>query len=72
MTVDGPLQAFDFGEAGSCQSLGHFVGRPAVGGHNFVVEGGYLVTVEEAQHQHSRRGHGSSEPGEHAVEILWR
>jgi hypothetical protein len=70
--VGGPLQAFDLREAGSCKSLGHFVDGPVIGGHDFVVESGYLGTVEEAQHQHSRRGYGSPELNEHAVEVLRR
>ena len=67
MFVGGPPLAFDFGEAGSCKSLGYLVNGPAIGGNDFVVESRHLGTVEEAQHQHSRRGHGSLELSEPAV-----
>jgi hypothetical protein len=46
----GPLQALNFREAGSRQSLGELVNGPAIGGHDLVVEGGDLVPYEESNH----------------------
>ncbi len=40
----GPLQALNFREAGSRQSLGELVNGPAIRGHDLVVGGGDLVT----------------------------
>lgn len=46
----GPLQALNFREAGSRQSLGELVNGPAIGGHDLVIEGGDLVTYEDSNH----------------------
>jgi hypothetical protein len=46
----GPPQALDLREAGSRQSLGELADGPAIGGHDLVVEGGHLVSVEETDH----------------------
>jgi hypothetical protein len=66
----GPLQALNFGEAGSRQSLGELVNGPAIGGHDLVVEGGDPVTYENRKHERPGRGHYSPELSEHTVEIL--
>lgn len=44
----GPLQALDLREAGSRQSLGELADGPVIGGHDFVIEGSDLVTVDDS------------------------
>jgi hypothetical protein len=65
--IAGPPLVLDFCEAGSLQPFGQFVNRPAVGRDDFVVEGGNLVTVEEADHEGASRGDYPPELGEHAI-----
>jgi hypothetical protein len=68
-SIAGPLQTPNFLEARLRQPPGKFVSGPTIGRHDFVIEGGNIVTVEEADHQRSGRGHYSPELSEHAVEI---